>query len=137
MNGHEIFGDNDETYGYRRVHAELARQGEQATSELVRRLMRDLGLVPCQVRKPRSLTTQATDIAKTPDRVRRDFTAAAPYLKLISDITEIRTWQGKALSRHRHRLLQQGSHRVGDGRPFPHPADNRRDEDGREEPSPR
>ena len=91
----KIFGDNDETYGYRRVHAELARQGEQATSELVRRLMRDLGLVPCQVRKPRSLTTQATDIAKIPDRVRRDFTAAAPYLKLISDITEIKTWQGK------------------------------------------
>ena len=91
----EIFDDNDETYGYRRVHAELARQGEQATSELVRRLMRDLGLVPCQVRKPKSLTTQATDIAKIPDRVRRDFTAAAPYLKLISDITEIRTWQGK------------------------------------------
>ena len=64
----EIFDDNDETYGYRRVHAELARQGEQASSELTRRLMRDLGLVPCQVRKPRSLTTQATDIAKIPDR---------------------------------------------------------------------
>ena len=31
----EIFGDNDETYGYRRVHAELARQGEQATREVV------------------------------------------------------------------------------------------------------
>ena len=91
----EIFDDNDETYGYRRIHAELARQGEQAASELVRRLMRDLGLVPCQVRKPRSLTTQATDIAKIPDRVRRDFTAAAPYLKLIGDITEIRTWGGK------------------------------------------
>ena len=92
----EIFDDNDETYGYRRVHAELVRQGEEATSELVRRLMRDLGLVPCQVRKPRSLTAQAADIAKIPNlRVRRDFTAAAPYLKLISDITEIKTWQGK------------------------------------------
>ena len=77
----EIFGDNDETYGYRRVHAELVRQGEQATSELVRRLMRDLGLVPCQVRKPKSLTAQAAGIAKIPDRVRRDFTAAAPYLR--------------------------------------------------------
>jgi putative transposase len=91
----EIFDDNDEAYGYRRVHAELARQGEQATSELVRRLMRGLGLVPCQVRKPKSLTTQAVDIAKIPDRVKRDFNAAAPYLKLISDITEIKTWQGK------------------------------------------
>jgi len=91
----KAFDDSDGTYGYRRVHAELARQGEQATSELTRRLMRDLGLVPCQVRKPRSLTTQAADIAKIPDLVKRDFTAAAPYLKLISDITEIRTWQGK------------------------------------------
>ena len=25
----KIFGDNDETYGYRRVHAELARQGDR------------------------------------------------------------------------------------------------------------
>jgi transposase InsO family protein len=91
----EIFDDNDETYGYRRVHAELARQGEQATSELVRRLMRDLGLVPCQVRKPKSLTTQAAGIGKIPDLVKRDFTAAAPYLKLIGDITEISTWEGK------------------------------------------
>ena len=59
--------------------------------------MRDLGLVPCQVRRPGKSPDQRRpgDIAKIPDRVKRDFTAAAPYLKLISDITEIRTWQGK------------------------------------------
>jgi putative transposase len=90
-----IFADNDETYGYRRVHAELLRQGEQVSDELVRRLMRELGLVPCQVRKPRSLTVQADDIATIPDRVRRDFTAEAPCTKLIGDITEIKTWEGK------------------------------------------
>ena len=128
----EVFDDNDQTYGYRRVHAELARQGEQATSELVRRLMRDLGLVPCQVRKPRSLTTQATDIAKIPDRVRRDFTAAAPYLKLISDITEIKTWQGKV---YLATVIDCSSKEVigwamaG----FPYPADSRCDEDGCED----
>ena len=48
----EIFDDNDETYGYRRVHAELARQGEQATSELVRRLMRDLASCPARSASP-------------------------------------------------------------------------------------
>ena len=132
----EIFGDDDETYGYRRVHAELARQGEQATSELVRRLMRDLGLVPCQVRKPRSLTTQATDIAKIPNRVRR-LHRRCPLPQAHQRHHRDQDLAGKGLSRHRHRLLQQGSHRVGDGRPFPHPADYRRDEDGREEPSPR
>jgi transposase InsO family protein len=51
-----IFTARDETYGYRRVHAELARAGVVASLELVRRLMRLLGLVPCQVRRPRSLT---------------------------------------------------------------------------------
>ena len=32
---------------------------------------------------------------RSPTWFRRDFTAAAPYRKLISDITEIKTWQGK------------------------------------------
>lgn len=91
----QIFDDNDGTYGYRRVHAELARQGVVAGLELVRRLMRLAGLVPHQVRKLRSLTRQAEGIAAIPDLVRRDFTADTPYTKLIGDITEIKTWEGK------------------------------------------
>lgn len=91
----QIFDDNDGTYGHRRVHAELARQGVEAGLELVRRLMRLAGLVPHQVRKRRSLTRQADDIAAIPDLVRRDFTADRPYTKLIGDITEIKTWEGK------------------------------------------
>jgi putative transposase len=91
----QIFDDNDGIYGYRRVHAELARQGVAASLELVRRLMRLLGLVPHQVRKRRSLTRQAAGIAAIPDLVRRDFTATQPYTKLIGDITEIKTWEGK------------------------------------------
>ena len=91
----KIFTDSEETYGYRRVHAELLRQGERVSDELVRRLMRVLGLVPCQVRKPRSLTEQAAGIATIGDLVRRDFTATMPGTKLIGDITEIKTWEGK------------------------------------------
>ena len=59
---------------------------------------RDLRLVPCQVRKPRSLTAQAACIAKIPYLVRWYFTAAAPYRKLISDITEISTSQRNVYS---------------------------------------
>ena len=91
----KIFDSSDGTYGYRRIHAELARAGVAASAELVRRLMRLLGLVPCQVRKQRSLTRQADDIATIRDLVRRDFTAETPYTKLIGDITEIKTWEGK------------------------------------------
>jgi hypothetical protein len=50
------FDDSDGTYGYRRVHADLAAWGVDCRLELVRKLMRDIGLVPCQPRPARSRT---------------------------------------------------------------------------------
>ena len=89
-----VFTESDGTYGYRRVHAELARLGVQAGDELVRRLMRELGLVACQPRPWRPVTTIAGDAPTIPDLVRRDFTADAPGTKLVGDITYIGTWEG-------------------------------------------
>lgn len=88
------FDASDGTYGYRRIHADLARRGVYADDETIRQVMRDLGLVACQPRPWRPTTTVAGDAADTPDRVRRDFTAAAPATKLVSDITYVRTWEG-------------------------------------------
>ena len=51
------FGDSDGTYGHRRITRQLARWGMQAGPELVRRLMRELGLVACQPRPWRPSTT--------------------------------------------------------------------------------
>jgi putative transposase len=90
----EVFDDSDGTYGYRRVHAVLARSEIAAGPELVRALMRELGLVPCQPRPWRPTTTIAGDAGEVPDLVRRDFTASAPGTKLVGDITYIRTWAG-------------------------------------------
>ncbi|MFI6744397.1 IS3 family transposase [Nonomuraea sp. NPDC050451] len=39
-----VFDASYETYGYRRVHRELGRRGEECSAELVRLLMRKLGL---------------------------------------------------------------------------------------------
>lgn len=89
----QIFEEFDETYGYRRVHAELGRRGVQVGPELVRALMRELGLVPCQPR-PFRRTTVPGDETDVPDLVRRDFTAAEPGTKLVGDITYIHTWEG-------------------------------------------
>lgn len=89
-----VFEASDATYGYRRVHAELARRGVAAGEETVRLLMRDLGLAPCQPKPFRPVTTVAGDAAEVPDLVRRDFTATVPGSKLVGDITYIRTWQG-------------------------------------------
>jgi transposase InsO family protein len=75
----EIFKDSDETYGYRRVHAELGRRGVPAGLELVRSVMRDQGLVPCQPRPWRASLTEGDGSAGSiPDLVNRDFTADAP-----------------------------------------------------------
>ena len=89
-----IFTDSDQTYGHRRIHAALTRQGERVTPELVRAIMRELGLVPCQPRPWRPTTTVAGDTGSIPDLVARDFTADAPGTKLVGDITYLPTWQG-------------------------------------------
>lgn len=89
-----VFDDSDATYGYRRVHAQLARLGVHAGPELVRELMRDLALVACQPRPWRPTTTIPGHTGGVPDLVRRDFTAPAPGTKLVGDITYIHTGQG-------------------------------------------
>ena len=89
-----LFTVNDSAYGYRRMHAALARGGERCGPELVRALMRELGLVPCQPRPWRPSTTRQGAAGPIPDLVNRDFTAAAPGEKMVGDITSIPTWQG-------------------------------------------
>jgi transposase InsO family protein len=82
-----LFEANDETYGYRRLHAALVRGGEQVSDELVRQLMREMGLEPCQPKPRRSLTEQDAAAGPIPDLVNRDFTADAPGQKMLGDIT--------------------------------------------------
>jgi len=89
-----VFEHSDQTYGYRRVHAQLVRQGEQVSPELVRELMRELDLVACQPRPYRPTTTVPGNPGPIPDLVHRDFTARAPGQKMVSDITYISTWEG-------------------------------------------
>lgn len=89
------FEESDGTYGYRRVHADLAAWGVTCGPELVRSLMREMGLVPCQPRPWRhSLTDNDGQDRRLPDLVGRDFTAEAPGQKMVGDITYIPTWQG-------------------------------------------
>ncbi len=89
------FEDSEGTYGYRRVHTDLVDWGVQAGPELVRSLMRELGLEACQPGPWRvSLTEGDGQEHDIPDLVQRDFTAEAPGVKLVGDITYIPTWEG-------------------------------------------
>ena len=92
--GH-FFTASDGTYGYRRIHADLAEEGSSCSPELVRHIMGSEGLVACQPR-PFRVTTEADAqaAAGTPDLVKRDFTADRPGIKFVGDITYLHTWQG-------------------------------------------
>ena len=88
------FEDSDGASGCRRVAAQLARWGVQAGAELVRALMRELGLVACQPRPWRPVTTQQGQAGPIPGLVNRDFGAEVPGAKMVGDITYIPTWEG-------------------------------------------
>ena len=90
-----FFTDSDGAYGYRRIHADLPGEGTECSPELVRQIMRQEGLVPCQPR-PFRVTTEADAeaAASMPDLVQRDFIADRPGMKFVGDITYIHTWQG-------------------------------------------
>jgi putative transposase len=90
----KAFDDSDGTYGHRRVWSQLARWGVRAGLELVRALMRELGLVACQPRPWRPVTTRQGQAGPVPDLVNRDFSAVVPGEKMVGDITYITTWEG-------------------------------------------
>jgi putative transposase len=89
-----LFQAFNATYGYRRIHAELLRAGERVGPELVRKLMREMGLITVQPRPFRTTTEPDPSAPDTVDLVKRDFTAQRPGTKVVGDITYIRTWQG-------------------------------------------
>lgn len=91
----QSFDASDGTYGHRRVHADLADWGVACGLDLVRSLMRQLGLESCQPRPWRHSLTEAGDLPHAiPDLLGQDFTAEAPGRKMVGDITYIPTWQG-------------------------------------------
>src|SRR5258706_9632319 len=69
----QIFAEYDETYGYRRIHAELNRRGVPCGPELIRALVRELGLVACQPPPWRLTTIPDADGVNTPNPVKRQF----------------------------------------------------------------
>ena len=90
-----IHTESRNTYGAPRVHAELADDYNiRCGRKRVARLMRNAGLVGCHRRKKVWTTKRDRSVAPAPDRVKRDFTAAAPNELWVADITYIPTLAG-------------------------------------------
>ncbi|MDH6580292.1 transposase InsO family protein [Kitasatospora sp. MAP5-34] len=85
----EIHGEHKETYGARRVHAELRGFGHTVNRKRVTRLMRERGIVGRHLRRRKRTTVPDPVAPPAPDLMGRDFTAAALDERWCGDITYI------------------------------------------------
>ncbi|MEU4674949.1 IS3 family transposase [Amycolatopsis sp. NPDC023774] len=74
--------------------AELGRRGLRVNHKNVGRIMRERGVVGLPHKRRRSLTKPDAVAEPVPDLIGRDFTAPAPGLRLVGDITYLPTQQG-------------------------------------------
>lgn len=82
--------------------------------------MCEIGLVASQPRPWRPTTTVAGDAARTPDLLRRDFTAYEPGTKLVGDHLLHQDLAGLALLADRSGLLHEESRGLRHGRANAH-----------------
>jgi transposase InsO family protein len=91
----EIFDESGSRYGYRRVHALLAREGVRVSEKIVRRIMKENGL-EVAAKKSRKYNSYKGEITPAVENLlERDFRADKPNLKWLTDITEFHIPAGK------------------------------------------
>jgi transposase InsO family protein len=90
----EVFEDHKQRYGAPRVTVELNDRGSQCSENRVARRMTKLGLKGIQAKKFKRTTDSTHDKPIAPDLIEQDFTALAPNLKWVSDLTYIWTDEG-------------------------------------------
>jgi transposase InsO family protein len=91
----DVFQSNHRCYGYRRMRAALGRRQLHLCEKVVQRLMKQEGLsVPA--RKKRRYGSYLGEISPAPENLlNRDFQAATPNEKWLTDITEFQIPAGK------------------------------------------
>ena len=102
---YEIINEDEcnDTYGRYRMHnaLEYKRDVEGGNfpyiphERTVYRIMQKLGLVHTPKRKPNGLTKADREAMKSDDKLKRDFEAEKPLEKCVTDITEVKTADGK------------------------------------------
>lgn len=92
----DIFADNLQCYGYRRIQAVMKKSGTSVAEKVVRRLMKEESLVAFSSRKKRNYSSYYGELSPPVDNIiKRDFKADKPNTKWLTDITEFRIAAGK------------------------------------------
>lgn len=89
------FDESGGTYGSPRILDDLREAGERVSKKTVEASMARQGLVARAKRRRKNLTRPDRRACPFPDLVGRDFTAAAPDVRWVGDMTEIPTGEGK------------------------------------------
>jgi len=91
----DIFEGNHRCYGCRRMQASLARQCLHLSEKVIRLLMKQERLIAARPKR-RRYGSYLGEISPAPDNlIERDFTAAAPKEKWLTDISEFQIPAGK------------------------------------------
>jgi putative transposase len=92
----EVHLANYEAYGYRRTWKALLRAGEHGVGrDRVKRLMRAHAIQGAKRRgKPWRTTIADPTATRSPDLVKRDFSAERPDALWLADFTYLRCWEG-------------------------------------------
>lgn len=91
----KVHKESDATYGAPRIHAQLRHNGHRVGKKRVARLMRQDGLHGVSRRRGFTVTTKRDERQRpAPDLVQRQFSADAPNVLWVADMTYIPTWEG-------------------------------------------
>jgi transposase InsO family protein len=91
----EAFKASHGLHGSPRIHADLRDLGWQVSEKTVAKSMVRQGLVARPKKRRKNLTRPDKRAIPFPDLVKRDFTAPAPNVTWVGDMTEIPTDEGK------------------------------------------
>lgn len=91
----ELFRNNYGAFGYRKIYALLKREGISLSEKVVRRIMREEGLI-VKVHRRRKYNSYKGEISPAVENlINRDFHADKPNQKWLTDITEFSIEAGK------------------------------------------
>ena len=90
-----LFHENHKRYGYRRIHALLIKKETRVSEKIVRRIMKECGLVVFKRKAKRYNSYQGEITEAAPNIVNRDFHSNIPNQKWLTDITEFAIPAGK------------------------------------------
>ena len=91
----ELFHENRDVYGYRRIHTLLSGDGTVLSEKVIRRIMKAEGLFIKQRRKRKYNSYKGEITPAVENIIERDFHADKPNQKWLTDITEFSIKAGK------------------------------------------